>query len=133
MAWEEIDTMMSGTVNKLSSQEDLNGYEDSGVETVQPILYDDEGLVDRENLLAPPKLDTTVTVVGGNNLVAASPAEILNHMMKGGNLGHGNVGGGSTNGGGNYAPSPNAESSPVQKQQAGSVQAVCSALKEAVA
>ena len=72
-------------------------------------------------------------VSGGKNTVAASSSEILNHMMQGGDICHGNAGEGSTNGGGNYAPSPNAASSPVQKQQAGSVQAVCSALKEAVA
>ena len=96
-------------------------------------LSGQRGTRQQRNELAPLELAATFMVVVGHNPVAASPAEILNHMMQGENLGHGNVGGGSTNGGGNYAPSPNAESSPVQKQQAGSVQAVCSALKEAVA
>ena len=45
----EIDTKMNGTENKLSSQEDLDGYEDAGSGMAYPILHNNEGHVDRKN------------------------------------------------------------------------------------
>ena len=53
-----------------------------------------------------------------NNLVAALPSAMLNHMMQGKKIGHGNAGVGSTNGGSTSAPLPNAAADPVQLQQA---------------
>ena len=109
-------------MNKILDQEGLHVYEDAGAGTAQPILQDDEGRIDRENLWAPTELAVTVTVAGGHNKVAASPSEMLNQMMQGGNCGHGTVGGGRTNGCGTSAPPPNEEASPVRQQQVGSGQ-----------
>ena len=129
MTWDEIATMTIEIGKKLLSQEELDGYEDSGAGLEEPILKNNEGCIDEENSWEPLTLASTV----GNNPVSASPEVMLNRMMPGGDLGHGNTGGGSTNGGGTSAPSPNAASVPVQLQQPGSDQAVWSALKAAVA
>ena len=85
----EITTTMSGTGNRLSAQEDLNGYEDAGSGTAEQILQNNKGRVDRENKWAPSMLVATV----GNNPVAAYPEAMLNHMMQWGGLGNGNTGG----------------------------------------
>ena len=83
--------MMSGTGNKLSAQEDLNGCEDLGAGTAEPISQNGEFRVDGENLWAPLTMAATV----GNNPVATSPAALLNHMMQWGVIGRGNSGGGA--------------------------------------
>ena len=58
----KIDITMSGTVNRLLAQDDLEVYEDAGAGTAHQISQDDEGLVNGENARAPSELAATVTV-----------------------------------------------------------------------
>ena len=97
---------MSGTVNRILAQEDLEVDEGTGAGTSQKIFQDNKVLGDRENAWAPSELDVTGTVAGRHNPVAASPASSLNEMMQGINLGQENARGVSKNGGGTSGPPP---------------------------